>query len=87
MVKSPHDALFKSTFRELDNARGALRAAMPRPIGDALDWDTLTHEPGSFVDPLFAERHTDLLFSTSWRHGGTALSLRAKSASRPRNPS
>ena len=61
-MATPHDALFKEVFRKPEHARGALQAAMPAEIASAVDWSSLTRCPGSFVDPVLRERHTDLLF-------------------------
>jgi predicted transposase YdaD len=33
----------------------------------ALAWDMARHEPGSFIDPDLADRHSDLLFSVALR--------------------
>jgi predicted transposase YdaD len=63
MPASPHDALFKQAFTDLDNARGELRAALPPDIRARIDWATLRVEKGSFVDAALRSRHTDLLFS------------------------
>src|SRR5262249_15450593 len=38
-----------------------------------LDWPSLAHCSGSFVDPALKTRHSDLLFSAAWRGGGDAL--------------
>jgi predicted transposase/invertase (TIGR01784 family) len=63
MPASPHDALFKQTFTDLDNARGELRAALPDEVVALIDWSTLQVETGSFVDAALRSRFTDLLFS------------------------
>lgn len=60
---SPHDALVKQTFSDLDNARGELRAALPAEVVALVDWTTLHVETGSFVDAALRSRFTDLLFS------------------------
>lgn len=73
MTSNPHDAFFKAVFGEPEHARGALQAICPAPLAAALDWSTLERCPGSFVDAALLERHTDLLFSTTWRSGGDAL--------------
>ncbi|HMG57638.1 MAG TPA: Rpn family recombination-promoting nuclease/putative transposase, partial [Kofleriaceae bacterium] len=73
MSSSPHDALFKAVFAQPEHARGALRSVLPAAFAHALDWPTLAHCPGSFIDPALSERHTDLLFSVSWHDGGEAL--------------
>ena len=73
MSSTPHDGLFKAVFSHPEHARGALRAVVPAAMAEALDWSTLALQPGSFVDPLLIERHTDLLFTTAWRGGAEAL--------------
>jgi predicted transposase YdaD len=69
-MSNPHDALFKAVFGDPEHARGALRAVVPAVLAEALDWPTLVRRPGSFVDPVLREQHTDLLFSATWRDGG-----------------
>jgi predicted transposase/invertase (TIGR01784 family) len=73
MLPNPHDALFKAVLGKPEHARGALRSVVPAVLAEALDWSTLARSAGSFVDPVLRERHTDLLFSVSWRGGGEAL--------------
>ena len=73
MIPNPHDALFKRVFGQPEHARGALRAVLPAVLGEALDWSTLTLQPGSFVDAALSHQHTDLLYSASWRGGDEAL--------------
>jgi predicted transposase/invertase (TIGR01784 family) len=73
MASNPHDALFKAVFAQPEHARGALRAALPQAVSEALDWSTLERCPGSFVDPELRERHTDLLFSAATHTGGETL--------------
>ena len=65
MPSSPHDLLFKSTFSVVEIAEGELRSVIPAELAAAIDWRTLKHEPGSFVDAELKESHTDLLFSAS----------------------
>jgi predicted transposase/invertase (TIGR01784 family) len=73
MSSNPHDLLFKEVFGKPEHARGALRAVVPAVVAEAIDWPTLARCAGSFVDPALSERHTDLLFSVTWRGGGDAL--------------
>lgn len=40
-----------------------MRSILPESLRQAIDWDTLTHEPGSFIDPDLADSHSDLLFT------------------------
>ena len=63
MAQSPHDAIFKAVFSELDNATGVLRRMLPPFVEGTVDWASLQVEPGSFVDRRLGHRHSDLLFS------------------------
>jgi predicted transposase/invertase (TIGR01784 family) len=62
---SVHDALFKATFSQVEHAEGELRVVLPPALVSHIDFSTLTLCPGSFVDEVFQDRHTDLLFSAS----------------------
>ena len=73
MPSTPHDLLFKSTFSVVEIAEGELRSVLPAELSAAIDWRTLKHEPGSFVDAELKEQHTDLLFSASL--GGEPIRL------------
>ena len=73
MIPNPHDLLFKGVFGQPEHARGMLRAIVPAALAEALDWSTLTLQPGSFVDAALRHQHTDLLYAATWRHGGEAL--------------
>jgi len=64
-MASFHDALFKSTFSQVEHAAGELRAVLPAAVSARIDWTTLTLTPGSFVDEALRERQTDLLFSAN----------------------
>lgn len=68
-MSTPHDALFKGVYSNPEHARGALQAVVPAMLADELDWRTLVHQPGSFVEPGIPGQHTDLLFSAEWRNG------------------
>jgi predicted transposase/invertase (TIGR01784 family) len=73
MTSNPHDALFKVVLGQPEHARGMLRAVVPPVLAEALDWQTLTLRPGSFVDAALRHQHTDLLYSATWRDGDEAL--------------
>jgi predicted transposase/invertase (TIGR01784 family) len=73
MIPNPHDLMFKAAFGQAEHARGALRAIVPAALAEALDWSTLTLQPGSFVDAALHHQHTDLLYTATWRDGGDAL--------------
>jgi predicted transposase/invertase (TIGR01784 family) len=63
MTPRPHDALFKAAFEHPEHAGALLRSILPPAIRDAIDWTTLTHEPGSFIDRELDDDHADLLFA------------------------
>jgi predicted transposase/invertase (TIGR01784 family) len=73
MIPTPHDALFKVVCSQPEHARGMLRTVVPAALAEALDWQTLTLRPGSFVDAALTQQHTDLLYSAMWCDGGEAL--------------
>ena len=61
-MASNHDALFKSTFSQVEHAAGVLKLALPAKVVTKVDWRTLRLVSGEFVDPHLSERRTDLLF-------------------------
>src|SRR5262245_19439081 len=68
MTARPHDALFKSAFEAASAARALLCEVLPPQLRDALVWDTLKPETGSYIDPELADSHSDLLFSIRLRN-------------------
>ena len=60
---TPHDAIVKATFGQVDMARGELELVLPAEVRACLDFDTLTVCPGSFVDEDLQHTHSDLLYS------------------------
>jgi hypothetical protein len=75
MTAKPHDALFKAAFEAPEHAAGVFRSLLPPTVEGALAWDTVRHEPGSFIDPDLADRHSDLLFSIEVRETRAYLYL------------
>ena len=63
MSTTPHDALFKATFSQVEQAAEELRHVLPPELLARIDLASLSLEAGSFVDEALRERHTDLLFS------------------------
>jgi predicted transposase/invertase (TIGR01784 family) len=59
----PHDAFFKAVFSQVEHASALVRRMGPEELLARVDWATMRPEPGSFVNPLLGQRHTDLLFS------------------------
>lgn len=72
MTDKPHDALFKAAFERPEHAAGIFRSLLPATVAEAITWETLVRESGSFIDPDLADRQSDLLFSAEVR-GGRAL--------------
>jgi predicted transposase/invertase (TIGR01784 family) len=75
MTSTPHDALFKAAFENPEDAAGLFRSVLPPTIVQAIAWDTVAGEPGSFIDPELAPGYSDLLFSVELRGGHAFLYL------------
>ena len=89
MITRPHDALFKSAFEAPAAAAVLLRALLPAEAGEAVAWDTLSRDNGSFIDVALVDHHSDLLFSARLRTRETAslyLLLEHQSAGDPAMP-
>jgi len=65
MTTTPHDALVKRTFSQIEHAAGLLRVVLPSAIAARIDLATLALCDSSFVDQLLSDSHTDLLFSVN----------------------
>jgi len=63
MSETPHDALFRATFSSAEHAAPVLRSLLPPALAAAIDFTTLTLEPGSFVDKNLEDRRSDLLYT------------------------
>ena len=64
VTTTPHDALFKAAFSKLRHARGLLRALVPGPLRQRIEWATLRLESGIAVgDEDLDEQRMDLVFS------------------------
>ncbi len=73
MIDNPHDAFFKLIFSQPEHAAGELRAILPPELSARIDWKTLAHHPGSFVDEALSQSHTDLLFTAQLDGGPVFL--------------
>ncbi|RYD47173.1 MAG: Rpn family recombination-promoting nuclease/putative transposase [Verrucomicrobiaceae bacterium] len=62
-IHQPHDKLFKASFGDPVTAAAFLRRELPPDVAEAIDWENLRLEPGSFVDSHFRHSESDLLFS------------------------
>lgn len=72
-IHQPHDKLFAAAFGDPENAAGLLRAELPAALADAIDWDSLELQSGSFIDPHFRSVEADLLFSAKIQERETFL--------------
>ena len=70
-TRTPHDALFKLTFKEIENIVGELRAVLPPELLAQLDLDTLELVPASFIDEELSSRHSDLLYKVKIKFEGS----------------
>lgn len=61
-IHQPNDKLLKATFSVPGNARAFFENHLPSEVAKALDWNSLSLEPCSFIDPRFASSESDLLF-------------------------
>ena len=62
-ISQPHDKYFRSVFSHLPDAASLLRAVVPQPLADSLQWSTLALHPARFVSRDWRGREADLLFS------------------------
>jgi Putative transposase, YhgA-like len=67
-----HDALFRYTFSQPDQAAALLRSLLPPVLVTAIDWERIRPVPGSFVDGRLAAHFADLLFEAPV-HGVSTL--------------
>ena len=65
-TRTPHDALFKLTFKEIENIAGELRSVLPPELLEQLDLDSLELLPSSFIDEELSSRHSDLLYKVKF---------------------
>lgn len=63
----PHDLLFRYVFSQVRHARGALRHLVGKGVAEHLDWSTLRHEPGAYVEEHLRDSYSDLPFSIELR--------------------
>jgi len=59
----PHDSLFKLAFSDTASGGALLRAVLPEPLVERVDWASLALRSGSFTDRDLGGLESDLLFS------------------------
>lgn len=64
-IRRPHDALFRAAFGDPDRAGELLRSVLPTDLAAAIDWRSLRHVDGSFVDAALRHQQADLLFTAA----------------------
>ena len=62
-VHHPHDHFVREFLSEPAHARAFLRAVLPAPLIEALDWSGLRSEAATFIDENLRQQSSDLLFS------------------------
>ena len=72
-LQSPHDRFFRDLFARPDAAREFVRHYLPEDLTAALDLDTMTPVPGTFVDPDLRSHQADAVFTVGLKDGGEAF--------------
>ena len=62
MTQDPHDALCKAAFSHMENAVGAIKAALPPAVLAQLDLRSLRLSPASYVDERLGKSFSDLVY-------------------------
>lgn len=73
LASTPHDALFRMTFTQVEHARGELQHLLPASVVAGLDWSTLRVESGAYVEPDLRTHYSDILFSVKRKQDRTAV--------------
>ncbi len=62
----PHDALFRHTFGQIQEAKSFFQGYLPAEITSALNWDGLKLLNSTFVDEELRKSESDMLFEIPW---------------------
>ena len=71
--RTVHDGLFKSVFSDAVLAAEELHAVLPPALAARIDWPTMHPAPTSFVDPVFRQLTSDLVFHARFLGSGEVL--------------
>jgi predicted transposase YdaD len=71
--RTVHDALFKQLFSDPALAAQELRAVLPPALVASVDWSVMTLMPTSFVDTVFHQRTSDLVYQSRFLEGGDVI--------------
>lgn len=61
--KITHDLFFYESLTQRDVALAFFKVYLPAYIQSKIDWESLTLEPGRFVDKTYRQRYSDVLYS------------------------
>jgi predicted transposase/invertase (TIGR01784 family) len=70
--KTPHDNLFRLAFSQVPYATAHFQATLPAAVVEAVRWETLALQPGSFVDPELQHLQSDVLYRAQLAGEGEA---------------
>jgi hypothetical protein len=73
--RTVHDALFKRCFSDPVLAAQELRAVLPPALVASVDWSVMILMPTSFVDAVFHQRTSDLVYRGRFLGGGDVIWL------------
>lgn len=65
-MATPHDALFRSTFGQVEHVRSLLRWLAPPELATGIDWASLRAWPTAQSSERLRLQHADLLFAADW---------------------
>jgi len=72
-VATPHDALFRSTFGQVEHARSLLRFLAPPEVATGMTWASLRAWPTAQTSERLRLQHADLLFAADWPGGDAPI--------------
>ena len=82
-VSNPHDAAFKSAFRNRELAQAFFEAYLPAKIVRHIDFSVLETDNKSYVDEFFRDSHSDIVYRTRLRDRAAFLYLLFEHQSTP----
>jgi hypothetical protein len=70
LPRTVHDAMFKQLLSDPALAAQELRAVLPPALVACVDWSVMTLMPASFVDAVFHQRTSDLVYQSRFLDDG-----------------
>jgi predicted transposase YdaD len=71
--QKPHNNLFQLAFSQAPHATAHFRASLPTAVVEAVRWETMELQPGSFVDLELQHLQSDVLWRARLRGQGEAF--------------